>query len=345
MKKLNRFFYTISCVALAFVSLAQKDSSNYYLQKGLEEKTKGRLMESYKAFDKAYNFNKNNKQVVAELAKTLFDLRRYAQAKEKYLQLESMGDRSANTYNQLLTLSNSARQYPDIIKYAQLVKKTDPAAKTAFYIAKAHYDQENYGEAIKFFNIASQEEPSNKEVPYLIARSYADMNNFKMAIPLFEKALALDPTNARLTYEIGLMYYALPDDKKSLEYLLLAAEKGLKRDHEYLENLAIALLNNKQTDKGLTILTEALQRRPSDINLLNMVAEANYEAKKYDEAIKYWDQALSYDKQNAAALFMIGMSYQKKGEKQKGMALCDKAIEMDPSLAKNRQKMEMPGGM
>ncbi len=51
------------------------------------------------------------------------------------------------------------------------------------------------------------------------------------------------------------------------------------------------------------------------------------------------------DKQNAAALYMIGMSYQKKGEKQKGMDLCDKAIQMDPSLAKNKQKMEMPGGM
>ena len=35
--------------------------------------------------------------------------------------------------------------------------------------------------------------------------------------------------------------------------------------------------------------------------------------------------------------------YQKKGEKEKGVALCDKAIEMDPSLAKNKQKISMPG--
>jgi len=49
------------------------------------------------------------------------------------------------------------------------------------------------------------------------------------------------------------------------------------------------------------------------------------------------------DKSNASALYMIGLSYQKKGDKQKGMALCDKAIEMDPSLAKNKQKVQMPG--
>jgi hypothetical protein len=27
------------------------------------------------------------------------------------------------------------------------------------------------------------------------------------------------------------------------------------------------------------------------------------------------------------------------------MALCDKAIEMDPSLARNKQKVQMPGGL
>ena len=88
---------------------------------------------------------------------------------------------------------------------------------------------------------------------------------------------------------------------------------------------------------------EILKRRPSDMNILNMVAEAYYDAKKYDEAIGYWDQVLSIDKTNAASLYMIGLSYQKKGDKQKGMALCDKAIEMDPSLARNKQKVQMPG--
>ena len=244
-----------------------------------------------------------------------------------------------------MNLSFNMRQYPDAIKYAHLVKKWDASAKTAYYIGKANYDLENYGDAIKFLNIAATEDDKNAEVPYLIARAYADMRNYKLAMPYFEKALVLDPNNNRWMYETGLMYFAMHDDKNSLKYLLMAAEKGYKRDNEYLENLAIAYLNNKETDKGLDILKESLARRPADVNLLNMIAEANYDAKRYDAAIGYWDQMLAMDKQNASALFMIGMSYQKKGEKQKGQALCDKAIQMDPSLAKNKQKMEMPGGL
>ncbi|HEY0060237.1 MAG TPA: tetratricopeptide repeat protein, partial [Flavisolibacter sp.] len=301
-------------------------------------------MEAFKAYEKAYSYNKDV-VIVKDLASLLYDLRRYPQARERYLESEKLGDKSVDTYRRLMEISFNLRQYPDAIKYAQLVKKTDPAAKTAYFIGKAHYEGENYGEAIKFLNIAAQEDEKNAEVPYMIGRAQADMMNYKAALPFFEKALSLDPANNRWMYETALMYYAMHDDKNSLKYLLLAAEKGYKRDNEYLENLSIAYLNNKETDKGLEILAESLKRRPTDVNLLNMIAEANYDAKRFDEAIKYFDQLFALDKENASALYMIGMSYQNKGDKQKGQAICDRAIQMDPSLAKNKQKTSMPGGL
>ena len=142
---------------------------------------------------------------------------------------------------------------------------------------------------------------------------------------------------------MALIYYAIHDDKNALKYILLAGEKGHKRDNDYLENLGIAYLNAGDLEKGLEIMHEVLTRRPSDMNVLNMVAEAYYNAQKYKEAMEYWDKILGYDKQNASALYMIGMCYQKSGEKEKGIALCDKAIEMDPSLAALKQKKQMPG--
>jgi tetratricopeptide (TPR) repeat protein len=74
-----------------------------------------------------------------------------------------------------------------------------------------------------------------------------------------------------------------------------------------------------------------------------MVAEAYYYKGKYQEAMDNWDKILGFDKTNASALYMIGMCYQKKGDKDKGIQLCDKAIEMDPSLSSYRQKKMMAG--
>ncbi|MDB5196418.1 MAG: hypothetical protein JWP88_789 [Flaviaesturariibacter sp.] len=334
---------TMATVCFTATAFAQTSDAALYLQRGLQEKTKGRAMVAYKQFDSAYMLNKADTQIVRELAGSLMGLRRYAQAREKYMELETLGAANADVYNQLMTLSMNMRQFDDAVKYANLYKKADPSVKVDYFIGKVQYDQENYGEALKYLDLAGKQDPTNAEVPYMQARAYADMNNFKMAVPFFQKAITLQPKNNRWMYELGLIFYGMNDDANSLKYLLMAADSGYKKDNEYMENLAIAYLNTKQIDKGLEILDKALERRPADMNLLNMIAEANYDAKRYDKAIDYWDRVLTLDKSNASSLFMIGMSYQKKGEKQKGQALCDKAIEMDPGLAKNKQKMEMPG--
>ncbi|MBL0307470.1 MAG: tetratricopeptide repeat protein [Chitinophagaceae bacterium] len=322
------------------------DSADFFLQKGLQEKQNGRRLESLKNFEKAAKYDANSKTITAELAAAYQDLRKYGNAREMYIKLVTLGDESPSTYKQLMLLSYQMKQNDDVIVYANKLKKADPSEKVNFYIGKVNYDTDNYGEAIKSLNEAAKEDPTNAEVPYMIARSYADMMNYKLAIPYFKKAIELDPKQNYWVYELGLICYAMHDDKNALKYILEAGDKGYKKDNDYLENLGIAYLNVGQLDSGVVMLNEILKRKPSDLNILNMVAEAYYYKAKYNQAIEYWDRVLEYDKENASALYMIGMSYQKKGGKEnteKGIALCDKAIELDPGLASLKQKKMMAG--
>lgn len=321
------------------------DSATYFLQKGMDEKKTGRRMESLRNFEKAFKYDNTNKVIVNELAASYFDLRKYSHAKETYKKLVDLGDGSASTYKQLMNLSFNMRQQDDVLLYADKLKKADPNERVNFYIGKVHYDRENYGEAIKTLTEALKEDQLNGEAAYMIARSYADMQNYKQSIPFFQKAITLDPAKVNWIYELALIHYAIHEDKAALKLMLEAGEKGYKRDNEYLENLGVAYLNAGDLDKGVEILGEILKKKPSDMNILNMIAEAYYYKGRYQQAIDYWDQILVYDKANASALYMIGMSYQKKGEKGKGELLCDKAIEMDPSLAALKQKKQMPGGL
>jgi tetratricopeptide (TPR) repeat protein len=319
------------------------DSADYFLQKGLTEKQNGRRLESLKNFEKAAKYDANSKQITSELAYAYLDLRKYNLARENFKKLVELGEGTPDNFRQIMTLSFQLKQNDDVILYANKLKQADPTASVNFYLGKVHYEQDNYGEAIRYLNAAAKEEPENAEVPYMIARSYADMMNYKLSIPHFQKAIALNPTQAYWVYELGLICYAMHDDKNALKYILEAGEKGYKKDNDYLENLGIAYLNVGNLDAGVKILDEILIRKPSDMNILNMVAEAYYYKGKYKLAIDYWDRVLEYDKGAATALYMIGMCYQKSGEKDKGIQLCDKAIEMDPSLAAYKQKKMMAG--
>lgn len=322
------------------------DSADYFLQKGLLEKQNGRRLESLKNFEKAAHYDDNSKVITAELASAYYDLRRYNQSREMYKKLVSLGDESADNYKKIMNLSFQLKQQDDVLLYANKLKDADASAKVSYYIGRVNYDIDNYGEAIKYLNKAAKEEPENAEIPYLIAHSYSDMMNYKLAIPYFKKAIELDATKSYWIYELGLICYAMHNDKDALKYILEAGEKGYKRDNDYLENLGIAYLNVGNLNEGVNILNEVLKRKPSDMNILNMVAEAYYYKGKYKEAMDYWDKILEYDKESASSLYMIGMCYQKMGgndNKQKGIQLCDKAIEMDPSLAAYKQKKMMAG--
>ncbi|MEO8584219.1 MAG: tetratricopeptide repeat protein [Flavitalea sp.] len=221
-----------------------------------------------------------------------------------------------------------------LVLYIQANAQTE----STFNTAKKAYQDDNYAESLKLFDKASKEEPQNAQVPYFIGRVYLEISNYKQSAVFLEKAIAMDSSRANWIYECALVYYAIPDYKRSLQFMELAGVKGYKKTNDYLENLGNAYINVNQFQKGIDLLNEVLKKKPADPELLYQVGQAYFKATKYQEAIVRYDQVLTLDKTNAEALYMIGLCYQKKGETQKGQQLCDKAIEMDPSLRSKREK-------
>ena len=121
------------------------DSADYFLQKGLMEKGNGRLMESFKNFEKAIRYDANNKAVVSELATTSYDLKKYNASSEYYKKLVDMGDVTAANYKQLMILSFNLKLKSDVIPYALKLKELDPSEKISYYNGRVHYDDDNYG--------------------------------------------------------------------------------------------------------------------------------------------------------------------------------------------------------
>ena len=318
------------------------DSAAFYLKKGDEARQSKRMLVAAQQYRKALQFDASNTDAQRGLGDASVDMRRYPDAIVAYQEVVKKipDDKEAN--EQLANLYFWTRRWNDAIATAKKLQQQRIGNNPEYIIGKSYSELEDYGQAYPFLQAAAKNDSANADIPYTIARGMVEMSNYRNAAPFFLKAIALDTTKPRWVYETALNFAAIPDDKTAIRYYLLAADRGYRTDNDYYENLSISYEGAGQLDKGIDALKKVLEKKPADLDLLNSVASLLYKTGKYQEAIDYWDRILSYDKQNAKSLYMIGMAYQKKGDKEKGMQLCDQAIKMDPSLANlKKQKSGM----
>jgi tetratricopeptide (TPR) repeat protein len=335
----------VACGFISTIAYSQSDSCTFYYQKGLTEKQARRFREAEKNFAKASGFDPKNANALTEWGQSLMDQNRYVEAKDKFTKAYQLDNKNTTIIENLATISLNTRQWNDAITYAKKMQELKIGKSANYIIAKSYYGLENYGETVKYCELAYKDDPKIAEIPYIAGRCFVDMSNYKKAAGCYEQAILLDSSKTQWMYEAGLVYYAIPDDKKAIAWFETAGRKGYPRSNDYIENLANAYLNLKNYQKGITLLQEILQKKPTDQEILYNLGDAYYQTGKYDDAIAHWDKILGIDKQNANALYMIGLAYQKKGEKEKGEQLCDKAIQMDPSLKNLKQEKKMPEGM
>ena len=327
------FLHICILICASFPSFAQTaDSARHYFLSGSTAQSGRLYMIAYRDYKRAMDFDSKNPDLLRQLGLTEVELRKYEEAIPVFENLIRILPADTTAIIQLSRLYFFTHQWEKCIPYTMKALQKHIGERNYYIAGKSYYELEDYGHAFSYLPFAATEEPGNAEIPYMVARAYVDMNNYKPAIPYFQKAIALDSSKAERIYECALVYATIYNDTAAIQYYDLAAARGYKKDNEFYENLADSYISIGKPEKGLTILQDLLVKKPADLELLNSLGFISYKLKKYDQAIEYWDRILEYDKQNGRALYMIGMSYQKKGETEKGKTLCDKAIVIDPSL-------------
>lgn len=340
MKRLSLLSTFLLFFCIESWSFNSNDSAQVYLQKGLQAKAERRWQLALNSLQKAVSFDSTDAKVLSALGELAFDMKQYNAAINAYEKLNRIEPSNEKAIENLAQLYSWFRNNDKVVYYAtQMERLKIGGAKPHYLIGMAAYRDENYPIAINRLLYYLDSDPKNKEVLYAVGRSYVDLERYDKAINFYEKAINADSTNVMMIYELGMVYYNIKNDKKAIEYYELAAARGFRQDADYMVNLGNSYMNIGDNKKGIELFKKALERRPFSQSILNDLAYAYYYNKNYQEAIDTWDQVLQLDKTNARSLFMIGIAYQKKGDKAKGQALCDKAIEMDPSLANQKQQV------
>ena len=316
------------------------DSATFYYNKGLQEKTGNRLLLAHEAFNKAISFNPQYTEAYLNNGQVLLAMRRTDKAKDNFTKLHELQPGNQEAIKELTALYFNYRQYDKAIEFAKKCNNCEEADRV---IGMSYYHQEDYAAAEKALLSAIKRNSNDAEATYTLARNYLDMEEYKKAVPWYQKAVNMPGAKNAWMYELALLFYNNNDYKNAVIAFDKAAANGFEQKNDFNENLGYASLYAGDYSKGEQLLLGILKRKPNNTVLLRDMSEIFYQQKQYDKSLEYCQKLMEIDAKDGKALYQAGLCFQKKGEKDRGQQMCDKAIEMDPSLANLRQKREMPG--
>ena len=337
--KFNPLMLVVGLIACTNVYSQKTDSSEIYFQKGIEEKTAKRFLIASSWLDKAISANPKFKQAYIESGYVNIEMRKTDKAMLQFNKVLELEPSNTVATRELMELYYSYRIFS---KAKEMANKCSSCLTAEKIKAMCSYHEEDYGNAVKGLTGYLSKNPTDAEATYTLARSYMDMEDYKNAVPYYNKAVLLDGEKNVWMYELGLLYYSQEDYKSAVVFLNKAAEKGYPQKTDFIENLGYACMFSGQTEQGEKLLLDLLQKKPNNKDLLRDMAEAFYNGKMYQKSLGYCQKLMEIDTKDGKALYQAGLCFQKMGQKDKGQGMCDKAIELDPSLNSMRQKSMNP---
>ncbi|MFT3843923.1 MAG: CDC27 family protein [Lacibacter sp.] len=314
-------WYILSALILftSFKALSQnRDSSNAVLQRALLAKQERRIQLAMNLFEKAVQYDTTNIEALKAMGEWGLESKNYRQAVEAFTRWHKLEPNNESTFQQLANLYFNLGRYQDALGFVEKWEKLHRDKPMHYVAGICNYYLENYPQAINRLLYAAETDTTNANLYYTIGRSYLEMERYKQAIPYYQKAADTDTKNARYVYEMAMVYYAIPDDKNAIATFELAAQRGWPQSAEYFESVAYCYMNLGNFQKSTEMLQKSIDKRPGSISVRYVLAESQYKGGLYQDAINNWDQVLQVDNKNARALYMIGMCYQKMGQKTKG---------------------------
>ncbi len=331
----NPLMLAIGLMAFSTVFAQKTDSSEIYFQKAIEEKTNKRVLKADMALDKAIQFNPKYKEAYLESGYVNLEMRKTDKAMLHFNKVLELEPNNLTATKELMELYYNYRQFS---RAKEMANKCSGCLNSEKIKAMCSYQEEDYVSAVKGLLSYLSKKPTDAEATYTLARTYLDMEDYKNAVPYYNKAVLLDGEKNVWMYELGLLYYSQENYKDAVTFFTKAAEKGYPQKTDFQENLGYAYMFSGQHEQGEKILLALLKSKPNNTDLMRDMAEAFYKGKMYDKSLGYCQKIMELNAKDGKALYQAGLCFQKMGQKDKGQAMCDQAIEFDPSLAGMRQK-------
>ncbi|MGB9153166.1 MAG: tetratricopeptide repeat protein [Alphaproteobacteria bacterium] len=176
-------------------------------------------------------------------------------------------------------------------------------------------------DAVMRFRQALEINPTYIDALNNLGKALRDQGNAKVALEYFVQAEQLSPDNPDISIDIGRCYFEMGSFPEAILYF----EKALKQKPDYIDALSAlgtALLAAGRRIEARAKLERALQIEPNDAKLvLNFGEFLAFDEGKIDEALGYFNRALTLAPEYNNALWRKSFALLAKGEYREGWKL------------------------
>jgi Tfp pilus assembly protein PilF len=205
------------------------------------------------------------------------------------------------------------------------------AAEATRNVGEAYLAGGNLIAALRELKKAEMLNPADHITQYDLGLLYYYRERYDQAIEHFENAIRLKSDYAPAINSLGNVYSAKGDWDKAIEiYKSIAEDAFYGTPHFAFSNMALAYYQKKDYEQAEKYFNEALSLKKDFVNALWGLAMTYNTTGRYSEAIIKLEAALKKDPKSAFIHFELGRSYRGLGDRTKAQNEFAQVIQLAP---------------
>lgn len=220
----------------------------------------------------------------------------------------------------------------EAVDYFDMVLDEDPSNVEAWRRkGDVFANTDRWGGAIQCYNEAIKHDPSREDIWIDMAKLYIEYGKYKDASSRLDEVLKKNISNSNAWYLQGIVFSKVGRWGAAVQCL----DKALNVDPLHIKSLKAKgdlLSGSKRYDEAFDCYERALTLWPDNNTLLHSKLKLLKSAKRYNEALESLEKTLANHENNADAWFEMGDILQEIGKVYKALKSFDKALEIRPSF-------------
>jgi len=253
----------------------------------------------------------------------------------------------AEIYSNILYNDQSLEATNELLKKTELLSTSDYAN---YLVSLGSYKSGKYPRANKYINVAILQNPYNLNYQKLKAEILAEENKPEQAMKIVEnlkkqklysyeykrKIQSLEQyvlyktkkTPWEKNYHLGFYYYLENDDSRAIKTLQSALISAKKKNNSTIiySLMSEIYLKTNESDKALEYAQKAYKGNKNNSRTLTVLGDLSYNSKNYKQALAYYKQASSQDKNSCTPIIKEAQTYQRLGNTKKAKEIYTKIL-------------------